>query len=68
MISYVAFVSVNIQIAEMESGRHRKHRATLRRKLNACTAIRSISNNVVRILIAVFSFVTVVTTHNEKIT
>jgi len=50
----------------MESGRHREHRPTSRRKLNACTAIRSNSNNVVRILIAVVSFVTGVTTHHAK--
>jgi len=66
MIRYVAFVSVNMQITEMESGRHREHSATSRRKLNACTAIRSNSNNIVRILIAVVSFVTGVTTHHGK--
>jgi hypothetical protein len=58
MISYVAFVSVNMQITEMQSGRHREHRTTSRRKLNARAAIRTNSNNLVRILIAVVSFVT----------
>jgi len=46
-----------MQITEMQSGRHREHRATSRRKLNACAAIRTNSYNVVRSLIAVVSFV-----------
>lgn len=66
MIRYGTFVNVNMQITEMELGRHRKHRATSRRKFNACTAIISNSNNVVGILIAAFYFVTTVTTHNGK--